>query len=130
MTVFACLCALFIFITLEANASSSSTTLIEDYLILAKGDLKLVELELLIVKAAEDDSKPLFLADLTAVKRMENLNVLRVALTAEAVAELRLNPNVIAIEKDVVIYAHKFLDVAGKTVQFSASWNLDRIDSN
>lgn len=140
MNVFSRLCALFIFITLEANASSSSTTLIEanassssttlieDYLILAKGDLKLVELELLIVKAAEDDSKPLFLADLTAVKRMENLNVLRVALTAEAVAELRLNPNVIAIEKDVVIYAHKFLNVAGKTVQFSASWNLDRID--
>jgi len=113
---------------LEANASSSSTILIEDYLILAKGDLKLVELELLIVKASSDDSKPLFLADLTAAKRMENLNVLRVALTAEAVAELRLNPNVVAIERDGLIHAHKFIDVAGKTVQFAASWNLDRID--
>jgi subtilisin family serine protease len=111
-----------------ADVDTSSTHLLEDYLILTTGDLKLVELELLIVTASNDEEKPTILADISTVKRMENLHILRVALTSDAVAYLRLNPNIIAIEKDTFISIHKSLLVAGKTVQLAASWNLDRID--
>jgi subtilisin family serine protease len=111
---------------------TESVVLLEDYLVLTSRDIKLYELEMFIVSASNDITKTSFSANFETSSRMLELGVLRVKLTTEAAEELRLNVNVIAVEKDHIISAHKSTTaiIGNKIVQFAAPWNLDRIDQS